>query len=98
MTLHHISDIHKIIKVFHSLLKVNGYLCIADLVKEDGSFHSNHNDFDGHNGFDRVQLSKILSSIGFNVDFYKICFEIEKEFNGEVKKYPLFLIICRKVA
>ncbi|MHC1702883.1 MAG: class I SAM-dependent methyltransferase [Tenuifilaceae bacterium] len=98
MTLHHITDIHNIIKVFNSLLKVNGYLCIADLVKEDGSFHSNHDDFDGHNGFDRAQLSKILASIGFNIEFYKICFEIEKELNAEVKKYPLFLMICKKNA
>ena len=60
MTLHHIPDINNILMVFNSILKRGGYLCIADLVKEDGSFHAEHDNFDGHNGFDRNELSDIL--------------------------------------
>ena len=96
MTLHHIPDVNNIVKVFNSILKSGGYLCIADLVKEDGSFHSEHDNFDGHNGFDRNELSATLSNNGFNVEFYKICFEIEKEMGNKSKKYPLFLMICKK--
>ena len=96
MTLHHIPDVNNIVKVFNSILKRGGYLCIADLVKEDGSFHSDHDNFDGHNGFDKNELSAILSNIGFSVEYYKICFEIVKEFDDENKKYPLFLMICNK--
>ena len=97
MTLHHIPDVNNIVKVFNSILKTDGYLCIADLVKEDGSFHSDHDDFNGHNGFDRNELSDILSNNGFNVEYYKICFEIVKELDDENKTYPLFLMICKKV-
>ena len=97
MTLHHIPDVNNIVKVFNSILKRGGYLCIADLVKEDGSFHSDHDNFDGHNGFDRNELSATLSNNGFNIEFYKICFEIEKEMGNKSKKYPLFLMICKKV-
>ena len=97
MTLHHIPDVNNIVKVFNSLLKRGGYLCIADLVKEDGSFHSDHDNFDGHNGFDRNELSITLSNNGFNVEYYKICFEIVKEFDDKNKKYPLFLMICKNV-
>jgi 2-polyprenyl-3-methyl-5-hydroxy-6-metoxy-1,4-benzoquinol methylase len=97
MTLHHIPDVNNIVKVFNSILKGGGYLCIADLVKEDGSFHSDHDDFDGHNGFDRNELSATLSNNGFNVEYYKICFEIVKTIDDENKKYPLFLMICKKV-
>ncbi|PKP37323.1 MAG: class I SAM-dependent methyltransferase, partial [Bacteroidetes bacterium HGW-Bacteroidetes-15] len=73
-----------------------GYLCIADLVKEDGSFHSNLDNFRDHNGFDRKELSEILTQNGFNVEYYNICYEIEKSIGNEIKKYPLFLIICKK--
>ena len=96
MTLHHIPDVNNIAKVFNSILKRGGYLCIADLVKEDGSFHSDQDNFDGHNGFNRNELSAILSNYGFNVEYYKICFEIVKTIDDENKKYPLFLMICKK--
>ncbi|MGB5850439.1 MAG: class I SAM-dependent methyltransferase [Ignavibacteriaceae bacterium] len=97
MTLHHIPDVNNIVKIFNSILKRGGYLCVADLVKEDGSFHSHHDNFDGHNGFDRNELSVILSNNGFNVEYYKICFEIEKEMDDMIKKYPLFIMICKKI-
>jgi len=95
--LHHIPDVNNIVKVFNSILKRGGYLCIADLVKEDGSFHSDHDNFDGHNGFDRNELSVTLSNNGFNVEYYKICFKIVKTIDDKSKKYPLFLMICKKV-
>jgi ubiquinone/menaquinone biosynthesis C-methylase UbiE len=97
MTLHHIPDVINIVKVFNSVLKRGGYLCIADLVKEDGSFHSGHNNFDGHNGFDRNELSAVLKNNNFNVERYKVPFEIVKTIDDKEKKYPLFLLICKKV-
>jgi 2-polyprenyl-3-methyl-5-hydroxy-6-metoxy-1,4-benzoquinol methylase len=97
MTLHHIPDVNNIVNVFNSILKMGGYLCIADLVKEDGSFHSDHYNFDGHNGFDRNELSEILYQYGFDIEYYNICFEIVKEFDDKNKLYPLFLMICKKV-
>ena len=93
MTMHHIIDLDKILTKFSALLKTGGYLCIADLVKEDGSFHSNVADFNGHNGFDKNELTKILDKNGFEVIFYKICYEIEKD----NRKYPLFLMIGKKM-
>ncbi|MDO9037280.1 MAG: methyltransferase domain-containing protein, partial [Lutibacter sp.] len=97
MTLHHILDIDKVSKIFNAMLKTGGYLCIADLVQEDGSFHTNVPGFDGHNGFDREKLSAVLSNHGFKVAFNEIPFEIEKEFDKKVRKYPLFLMICKKI-
>ena len=97
MTLHHIDDINKIAKIFNDMLKTGGYLCIADLVQEDGSFHTNVPGFNGHNGFDRAELSAILSNHGFEVEYDKIPLDIEKEIGEEIKKYPLFLMICKKI-
>ena len=97
MTLHHILDLDEILKTFHSKLNTNGYLCIADIVKEDGSFHANHPNFDGHSGFEKEELTSLLSKNGFEAVHYKICFEIEKKVGDKMKKYPLFLMIGKKI-
>ncbi len=98
MTLHHILDLDKFMKVFNTSLKTGGFLCIADLVTEDGTFHSNPSEFNGHKGFDKEELSLLLKNNGFQTKFYKIVFEIEKEVDGRMKKYPLFLMISKKVS
>ncbi|NLP56921.1 class I SAM-dependent methyltransferase [Lutibacter sp. B1] len=98
MTLHHINDLDAIFKIFNTLLNTNGYLCIADLVKEDGSFHPKEMNFDGHTGFDKDKLSSILLKNGFKIKYYTICYEVEKVRKNQLKKYPLFLLIAKKVA
>lgn len=96
MTLHHIIDTKGIIEAFYELLSPEGYLCIADLEKEDGSFHDK--DFEGHNGFDRSELSQILAAAGFEIRENMICYNnIKKSSSGEDKVYPIFLIICQKM-
>lgn len=97
MTLHHMLDVNKTLSAFNSILELNGYLCIADLVSEDGSFHSHLTDFVGHNGFDKDELSEILVKNGFQVDYYKECYVIDKKVNEKIIKYPLFLMICQKI-
>ncbi|MFO7673388.1 MAG: class I SAM-dependent methyltransferase [Lutibacter sp.] len=97
MTLHHILEVDKILAIFNAMLKTGGYLCIADLVQEDGSFHTNVPGFDGHHGFDMGKLSAVLSNHGFKVAYNEIPLEIEKEFDKKVRKYPVFLMICKKI-
>ena len=58
MVLHHVTDIERIINKFHQLLNPNGYLAIADLYEEDGSFHGDG--FTGHKGFNIDSLSDLL--------------------------------------
>ena len=92
MTMHHIHELDKAFQVFKCILKTGGYLCIADLVAEDGSFHTPEMQFDGHLGFDKSQLTNQLEQHGFKVLHYSIPFTITKE-NG--KDYPLFLMIAK---
>ncbi len=96
MTLHHIGDINKLLKIFSSCLENEGYLCIADLVKEDGSFHEHKSTEFHHNGFDRNKLTAILEMNLFEVIYYEECFIIEKHVDEGIKKYPLFLMISKK--
>jgi 2-polyprenyl-3-methyl-5-hydroxy-6-metoxy-1,4-benzoquinol methylase len=50
MVLHHVINVENIIKKFNNLLNAGGYLAIADLYTENGSFHGEG--FTGHKGFD----------------------------------------------
>jgi ubiquinone/menaquinone biosynthesis C-methylase UbiE len=97
MTLHHVTDTASIISKFSSILKVGGYVCIADLVSEDGRFHQGDVDPNIHHGFDRTKLELIMHNAGLEPVFYKVILDIDREFeDGEVKKYPVFLIIAKK--
>lgn len=99
MTMHHISNIDNILEKFYKLLKPESYLCIVDLDKEDGRFHSHLDDFTGHKGFSRNEIESYLSNNGFDICLYKIIFEIERRFeNNEFMKYPVFLIIGKKLS
>ncbi len=97
MALHHVLEIEKLFKNFNFILKTGGYLCIGDLVTEDGSFHSHDQSFDGHRGFNKDELTALLTNHGFKTEQYQIFYEIEKEYENQMKKYPLFLIVAKKV-
>lgn len=96
MVLHHIQDIEAIIKSFYELLNKDGYLCIVDLDKEDGSFHKNYPDFDGHNGFDQNELKSILVGAGFKDIEANTFYYDKKIIEGEEINYSLFLMKARK--
>ena len=80
MVLHHVADIKNIIRKFFNLLNPGGYLAIADLYTEDGSFHGE--DFLGHKGFDPGELSALVNSVGFENTFTGKCFVIKKKYLG----------------
>ena len=97
MSLHHVVDLDSILKIFYRVLKIGGMLCIADLDKEDGSFHAHKTNFEGHNGFDKGELSDQLLKHGFKTVHYKICTTADKEVDDKIIKYPLFLMILKKI-
>lgn len=96
MVLHHVKDTKTILSKFHTILNVNGYLCIADLVEEDGSFHTHIPGFDGHNGYNLDELTCTLENLGFKVLSSEICYNIVKDIKGIKKEYPLFVLIAQK--
>lgn len=97
MTLHLVIDLNKIFSIFNSLLRMNGYLCIADLDEEDGSFHYKHQGFVGHFGFNRQKLTEVFEKNGFEIKHYKIFHSINKEMEKGTKEFPLFLMIGKKI-
>jgi ubiquinone/menaquinone biosynthesis C-methylase UbiE len=94
MTLHHVDDTDKMLKDFYKMLAKPGYLCVADLDSEDGTFHGA--DFSGHKGFDRSDLRKKVLDVGFQTIHFSTVFRMTKEIEGTKKEFPLFLMIAEK--
>jgi ubiquinone/menaquinone biosynthesis C-methylase UbiE len=94
MTLHHVPDTDHILAVFHELLNPGGYLCIADLDQEDGSFHGI--EVDVHHGFDRADLSRRAARAGFADTQFQTVFSIAKEHASGTRDYPVFLMTARR--
>ncbi|MFC3609723.1 class I SAM-dependent methyltransferase [Stutzerimonas tarimensis] len=90
MTLHHVADTGALLQCFNRLLTPGGYLCIADLDAEDGSFHGAG--FTGHNGFDRHALAAQVETAGFAEVGFDTVFHVHR---GE-RDYPVFLLVARK--
>jgi len=96
MVLHHVTDTENIIKTFYGLLNPEGYVAIADLYPEDGSFHGEG--FSGHKGFNIEKLSKLVQKIGFTNISHRQCFVINKKISDtETKQFEVFLLIANRV-
>lgn len=95
MALHHVVDVEKILRKFHGLINPGGYLAIADLYPEDGSFHGNG--FTGHRGFDVDEFARTLFRIGFSEISHRECFTVKREIPGNItRQYPVFLITANR--
>jgi ubiquinone/menaquinone biosynthesis C-methylase UbiE len=94
MTLHHIPDTDRMLRAFYQLLAAPGYLCVADLDKEDGTFHDD--EFHGHLGFDRNILSAQAGQAGFDEIRFTTVFHMIKDVKGVHQDFPIFLMVARK--
>jgi ubiquinone/menaquinone biosynthesis C-methylase UbiE len=94
MTLHHIPDTDAILRRFNAILAQPGWLCIADLDTEDGSFHGPG--VDVHHGFDRAVLAAKASQAGFAAVDFSTAHEIVKTVDGLPHRFPVFLMVARK--
>ena len=65
MTMHHIKDVPAMFDKFYDLVKPGGFVALADLDTEDGSFHTDQETGVHHTGFDRDWFKQALSEAGF---------------------------------
>ena len=94
MTLHHLPDTEAALRTFAALLRDEAaVLCLADLDAEDGSFHSGRSDL--HHGFDRDLLRVQAGRAGFGSVDFETVHEVEREANGERRRYTVFLMVAR---
>ena len=64
MTLHHVEDLKAFFDVIYKNINENGFIAIADLESEDGTFHSDNAGV-FHFGFEEEELCNIVESCGF---------------------------------
>jgi predicted TPR repeat methyltransferase len=95
MTLHHIKDTKGLLQRFTELLNPGGYLAVADLVTENGSFHDPSVEGIRHHGFDPATLTTLLESFDMEGVKSEIVHTIVKEEDN--KEYPVFLLTGRKI-
>jgi ubiquinone/menaquinone biosynthesis C-methylase UbiE len=95
MTLHHIPDTAGILERFRKALAEPGFLCIADLDTEDGSFHGAG--FDGHLGFDRGELAAKGRRAGFASVEFTTAHTMTKRVGNDRRTFPIFLMAARTI-
>ena len=96
MVFHHITDIENELKKLHKFLKENGYLIIIDLDIVDEKFHIEEKDFNGHHGFEHIDLQKAIDKSGFHNISFQTVYKGEKSINNEIIPYSLFLCSARE--
>ncbi len=92
MAMHHVEDTDNMVKQFAAHLKSDGKVALADLDKEDGSFHPPGVEGVYHSGFERSAFQAILEKHGFK----DVRFETAHIVQGDTKPYPVFLVLATK--
>lgn len=92
MTMHHVKNTGALAANLYSMLKSGGRAAIADLEKEDGSFHADPGEGVKHHGFDSLELSEIFRKNGFkNISFVPVYIIARNN-----REYPVFLMLAEK--
>jgi 2-polyprenyl-3-methyl-5-hydroxy-6-metoxy-1,4-benzoquinol methylase len=92
MAMHHVEETAELFRAFHTHLKRDGFIAIADLEAEDGTFHTHGNEGVHHFGFDRDTLRETIEKAGFEHVRFHNAYTVEKE-DGT---YPIFLVTATK--
>ena len=91
MTMHHIADTAPTLSRLVGMLVENGWLAIADLCLEDGTFHAPR--LVPHNGFEPDGLVTVVRNLGMVDCQWQIVHRIEK--NG--RPFDVFLLTARRI-
>lgn len=96
MTLHHLRDVPLVLHRLAALLKPGGWLAVADLDAEDGTFHAQPEGV-FHQGFDRAQIAEWLRAAGLTAVSVANAHSLRKPSStGELRTYGIFLATGRK--
>jgi cyclopropane fatty-acyl-phospholipid synthase-like methyltransferase len=77
MTLHHIEDTTALFSKLYAMLPEHGFIAIADLDSEDGTFHGDNTGV-FHYGFDRHLLTESTQKAGFRDVAFSLANTIKK--------------------
>lgn len=92
MAMHHVRDTDKMLRGFADHLKPGAQIALADLDREDGSFHPEGTEGVFHHGFDRSDFKARLKRQGFEDIRLLTAHTILKD----EKAFPVFLALAVK--
>ena len=93
MAMHHVEDTRQLLQTFAEHLKPGASIALADLDKEDGSFHPADTEGVYHSGFERDYLQGLLEAEGFGDVRFVTAHRATRD-NG--REYPIFLVTATK--
>ena len=92
MALHHVKDLQGLLNCFAKHLHSGGYIALADLEAEDGSFHAEGTPGIHHHGFELDDIKVKLQDASFK----QIQFETVYKIHKHGKEYPVFVVTAQK--
>lgn len=92
LVLHHVDDTAAAFRAMFGLLEPGGRIALADLDREDGTFHDADAEGIHHLGFERARLAALARAAGFADVGFSTATEIEKD----GRTYPVFLLTARR--
>ena len=93
MVMHHIKDFQSVIKKLVSYLKTNGKLIIVDLLPDNGEFHREHENFEGHHGFTINEMVSALTEAGLKEVSGRKFYSSYKPVENKKHPYSLFSVV-----
>jgi len=98
MVLHHIDDIAALARHLAQWCRPGGWVALADLEPEDGTFHQDKRGV-VHHGIDPAGLAAQLEAVGFSIESVETVHTIRRPpaEGAEPKPYPVFLLVAQKV-
>ncbi len=91
MTIHHLEDTAALLSKLYIMLDEGGFVALADLDSEDGSFHSDNAGV-FHYGFDRVILENMAKEAGFK----EVKFDLASTISKPHADFTVFLMTAVK--
>lgn len=91
MTLHHVENLKNFFDTIYKNIEDGGFIAIADLESEDGTFHSDNTGV-FHFGFNKDELVKIVKESGFK----KVEFKNINTINKPQRDFGIFLLSANK--
>lgn len=96
MVFHHVEDIPALLAQFAQWVRPGGWIAVADLEPEDGTFHKD-SAHEVHHGIDPAWLESQFETLGLSVRSMRTVHTIHRQ--GEdadrPRKYPVFLLVAR---
>jgi SAM-dependent methyltransferase len=93
LVLHHLADTGAALGAIRDLLRTGGWIALADLDTEDGSFHAADAEGIHHHGFDRTAIESLARGAGFVEVSTRTAMTIDDDGHSG---YPVFLLTGRR--